>query len=314
MYLHTLNRFLISRGHKVRVMLTKSAWAKNYEFEGVEVFVKDNFYGSHIVDSDIVITHLDATFDTWRMVVRKPILWICHSGFDFPTVRTHREINVLYNGKAIVELTGYKNPYFILPPPIDIDRFNVNENPETNEFITLVNMNETKGGKVFWELAKRMPHKKFLGVKGYGPQMTGELPNVTVLENTPDMLEVYRKTRLILMPSRYESYGMVGLEAMCSGIPVLAHETFGLKENLGYAGIFLNRDKIDSWVEMINAMDNPETYQEASLKSRERAEEQRPDENLDLFEEHLHKLAGKKKQTHISKKQYELSTKHEYDR
>ena len=307
-YLHSINKFLVSRGHTVNVMMMKRPWAATYTHDGVNVFPIDGHYGSRIVDSDIVITHLDATFDTWKMVKRKPILWICHSGFDFPTVRTHREINVLYNSHTIVEMARYPNPHYVLTPPVDIDYFNVCQKPEKNEFITLVNMNDSKGGGIFWRIAEMMPDKKFLGVKGsYGNQLIGAASNVTVIENTSDMREVYSKTRILLMPSRYESYGMVGLEGMANGIPVIAHdgkEVFGLKENLGYAGIFINRDQPEKWVEMIRKLDNKVEYGKVSKLSRKRAEEQRAEGKLEMFEEHLHVLAGKQKQTHVSKQEY----------
>lgn len=310
-YLHSINKFLVSRGHKVKVMLWNRPNEAAYEWEGVQVIPSDNHWGSHIVDSDIVVTHLDATFDTWKMVKRKPILWICHSGFDFPTVRTNRQINVLYNGKAIVGLCNYPNPHYILPPPVDIDYFNVCADPSKNEYITLVNLNENKGGRLFWKLAAAMPEQKFLGVRGYGPQIEGNLPNVTVIDNTPEMREVYKKTRILLMPSLYESYGMAALEAMASGIPVLAHESFGTRENLSDAGIFLHRDQEQQWIDMIKQLKG-KAYKEASAKARKRAEEQRPHKNLEAFEDHLHKIAGKQKVNHIPKAEHGHIPKSEF--
>ncbi|WP_262928542.1 glycosyltransferase family 4 protein [Streptomyces sp. CBMA152] len=47
---------------------------------------------------------------------------------------------------------------------------------------------------------------------------------------------VYSRSRVILMPSLYESWGRVAVEAFASGIPVIAHTTPGLVESMGEAG------------------------------------------------------------------------------
>ena len=75
------------------------------------------------------------------------------------------------------------------------------------------------------------------------------------------------------MPSLYESYGRTAVEAMCSGIPVIAAPTPGLKESLGDAGIFADVEKPQEWVEAIKKLDDPEEYKKASLKCLKRAEE-----------------------------------------
>lgn len=115
--------------------------------------------------------------------------------------------------------------------------------------VTLVNLIPAKGSTLFYELARRMPDVQFLGVQGgYGKQVIHRLPNVRIIPNTADMRrDVWAHTRILLMPSEYESYGMAGVEAMASGIPVIAHPTLGLRESLGSAGIFIERDEPDAW-------------------------------------------------------------------
>ncbi|MFI1769152.1 glycosyltransferase family 4 protein [Streptomyces sp. NPDC020800] len=58
---------------------------------------------------------------------------------------------------------------------------------------------------------------------------------------------VYSRSRVMLMPSLYESWGRVAVEAFASGIPVIAHPTPGLVESLGEAGIFAYRDDLNAW-------------------------------------------------------------------
>jgi hypothetical protein len=66
------------------------------------------------------------------------------------------------------------------------------------------------------------------------------------MDHTADIREVFRKTRVVLMPSLYESYGRVAVEAACAGIPAIVHPTEGLLESL-------NADKPDWVVEYTRA-------------------------------------------------------------
>lgn len=116
---------------------------------------------------------------------------------------------------------------------------------------TLVNLNADKVGELFWQVAAWTPQWKFLGVQSaYGQQIMPppRLPNGEVLDGVPgqQMREhVYSRSRVMLMPSLYESWGRVAMEAFASGIPVIAHPTPGLVESLGEAGIFAYRDDLN---------------------------------------------------------------------
>jgi glycosyltransferase involved in cell wall biosynthesis len=78
-------------------------------------------------------------------------------------------------------------------------------------------------------------------------------------------------TRVLLMPSRYESYGRTAIEAAASGIPTIAHPTPGLREALGAAGIYANRDNPDDWVTAIRALtSDPVAYSRRSRQVQKR--------------------------------------------
>ena len=126
---------------------------------------------------------------------------------------------------------------------------------------TLVNLSEDKGAHLFYALAAQ--GGDFLGVVGaHGKQ--DERPDVVeVLPQAPHQLMpdlVWSRTRVLLMPSKSESWGRVGLEAMCSGIPVIAHPTLGLREALGGAGLFVHRDDVAGWRLALNDLADPITY------------------------------------------------------
>jgi glycosyltransferase involved in cell wall biosynthesis len=304
--LHTIVTYLQSK-HEC-IVVCKNV-ATEYEFDGVKVIPRCS---SLIRSAELVICQLDVVKEALILRGNKPLIWIMHNTFAYPTVQENVQIGVVYNSQTAKDMKGWQNDGFVLTPPIDYDYYN----GSTGEHITLINCNENKGGKIFHEIAKRMPHLKFLQVLGsYGTQYIstddkqpvinmdnyavryglGALPNVTVMENTVDIREVFRKTRLLLMPSDYESWGMVATEAMCSGIPVIAAPTFGLKENLGINGIFVERNDIESWIMEIEKLQGKKEYTAASDAARKRAKELSDPTKLERFAQWIKKFVDKHK-------------------
>ena len=279
-YAHDLNKHLVSQGHEIKVMLQKDT---DYEFEGVKVIGSDfRLYQW----ADIVFTHHTQTDNTISDCEKyhKPCVFIAHNTFDYPMVRHHHWVGVILNSKYAVKECGYDAPgrrRVVLPPPVDIDYYNVER--ENADSYTLINLCENKGPKTFYSIAEAMPDKHFIGVKGgYHTQDIRLLPNIEILPNTGDIREVYKRTRILLMPSLYESWGRTATEAMASGIPVIAHNNFGLIENLGEAGIFCDRSKPWEWVEAIKAIEKK--YKTYSKVASKRAESLRTDfAEFDLF-------------------------------
>lgn len=304
--LHTIVTYL-QRDNECTVVCKNAA--TEYTFEGVKVVPRCT---SLIRSAELVICQLDVVKEALILRGDKPLIWIMHNTFSYPTIEQNPSIGVVYNSEAAKEMKQWVNDSFVLTPPIDYDYYN----GETGEHITLINCNENKGGKIFHEIAKLMPHLKFLQVLGsYGTQYIstddtqpvinmdnyavryglGALPNVTVMENTTDIREVYKMTKILLMPSDYESWGMVATEAMCSGIPVIAAPTFGLKENLGNSGIFVERNDINQWILEINKLQGKKEYTAASDKARKRAKELSDPTKLERFAQWIKKFVDKHK-------------------
>jgi glycosyltransferase involved in cell wall biosynthesis len=134
-------------------------------------------------------------------------------------------------------------------------------------------MQYDKGGLTFYELARRFPDQEFLGVHGgYGDQFVPDdlPPNVTIWEHTNNILDVYRQSKIMLVPSRYESYGRVPIEAACSSIPSLVTETEGTREALGYAATFCERhNDFDEWEDKLGWL--LKSYDSAAEIAHERA-------------------------------------------
>lgn len=301
---------MISKGHECRVILHRYTGI-SYVHEGVEVFP-----ATGTVDAfrwaDVICTHLDFTQYTVMMAneARRPLVHFIHNDITYDCIKhSAGRQHVVYNSKWISEKLGYNHPSFVLHPPCDVSYYNVNQNPESNKYITLVSLNERKGGYMFCKIAETMPDRMFIGVVGSydnpGPMKLSQesiiamMPsNVTIVPNGPDILSIYKKTRLLLMPSDYESWGRTATEAMCNGIPVICTPTEGLVENCDYAGTYIGsrrktsnpgdasvyQGEVKDWVRAIGLMDNPDIYAEKSLLCRQRAGELDPLKELEGLE------------------------------
>lgn len=103
-------------------------------------------------------------------------------------------------------------------------------------FVTMINPCAVKGISIFLDVARRMPAHEFAVVPGWGTtaedrRAIARVPNVRVLPNAPRIESVLEQTRVLLMPSLwYEGFGLIVMEAMLRGIPVVASDSGGLKE------------------------------------------------------------------------------------
>ncbi len=109
--------------------------------------------------------------------------------------------------------------------------------------ITYVGMNfYNKGGKELLEAFKLLRQKydaKLIMVvpKGYWKPQEG----VEFVEPGPrEMIyDIYKRSDVFCMPSYHDSYGMVYIEAMNFGLPIVATNLFAIPEIVGNAGILI---------------------------------------------------------------------------
>lgn len=276
-YAHSLNLWLASRGHDVLALTRDSA----VDWQGITVRRRA---GVRAVDSilthaDLIITHLDETRIAEAAAARldKPIAHVLHNDRQLQFHKVTKADLIIANSHWVAGRIPNRlrsSPLEVLYPPTFLT--GLDTKGTGRDAITLVNMLEAKGAGLFYDLAERMPDRRFLAVTGaYGQQMKppAGLTNLDVRPNRVDMAPVWAQTRLYLQPSSYESYGKAAVEAMAHRIPVLAHPTSGLLESLGSAGIFIDRTDPDAWVQAITDLDKPANYRRAADAARARAEE-----------------------------------------
>lgn len=247
----------------------------DYVYEGIPVKIG---YTPDFVPDLIITHHGPGARVTESLAEDFPgvaIVAVFHNErFDIPDiVGLNADLNV-YNTHWVAD--AIQVPGIVVHPPVEWDRHHVKE---TGDCVTLVNLQENKGVRTFYGLVDTMPGVLFLGVVGthgkqeiLGPSLRPA--HLSYHKTTQDMREVWSRSRVVLMPSEYESYGMVAAEACVSGIPVIAHPTPGLTECLDWAGIFIDRADVLDYERALNLLLTDEThYQERSAMAALRARE-----------------------------------------
>lgn len=303
-------RPLVERGHDVQVWLSQYGTARKvYDYRGVQVVPLEARldFTTAVRKADVVLSHLECVPSTASLArgFGKPMVVVCHNTHrvSFRDMAAGGTALAVYNSRwmeAEAELLFAEYPASVRPgrslvvrPPV----FASDYAAKPGKAVTLINCSREKGGEVLEALARRMPDQPFLAVCGaYGEQLLPDLPNVEVIEHVDgrNMREaVYGRTKVLLMPSSYESWGRAGVEAFASGIPVLAHPTPGLCESLGEAGIFADLNDVDGWQALLERLlKEPAEYRLAAKRARARSAELDPTSDLDAWCDAIEEVAG----------------------
>ena len=268
---HECLRRLAERGHEVHVRTVFTPLG--YTIDGVSVLGK---WDNSVAGYDVVVSHHGDEVSRVRNLCAAagvPHVTMVHGVSDSIDV----DGLVVWNSES----SRRGRDGIVVRPHVDPADYRCTP----GDRVTLINLSADKGGELFRLLVKAMPERRFLGVKGgYGRQLRPTGRNVEVIESTADMArDVYSRTRVLLMPSKLETWGRTAVEAMCSGIPVIAHPTPGLRESLGEAGIFVDRGDLAGWIDAIRSLEDPAAWAAASDRALRRADELDTTVDLDLF-------------------------------
>jgi glycosyltransferase involved in cell wall biosynthesis len=207
----------------------------------------------------------------------------------------------------------------VLPNPVDWERVRVDDREP--RYLTFVNPALYKGAypfvRIAQELGRRRPDIPLLVVESRATKQTlGECglrpsdhPNIQIMPVTTDPRWFWRLTKILLMPSLWwESQGLVAVEAMINGIPVVASDRGALPETLGDGGIALSlpdrltptsqilptAEEVEPWVgAIIRLWDDPAWYREQSNRGKNEAERWHPDRLRPLYAEFFGAVCGR---------------------
>lgn len=146
---------------------------------------------------------------------------------------------------------------------------------------TLLSSLANKGVQVVLDLAKQYPNQRFIIVRSPAETTHGiedleeqasRLSNVELHPRVSpeEVVKYLSQTRILLAPSRYETYGMSAIEAAGYGIPSIHVDTPHVREGIGEASILV--PPLD-FMATANAIETIEdNYNKFVDKSRARAE------------------------------------------
>lgn len=281
--LHRILRHFVKLGYEVDAVATNTEDVTQ-ELDGVTVYHGERHKKMLTKKYDLVFTQFENS--AWVIDESKklkiPTVMLVHNDIQKTqdTVREHPPSLVVFNTNWIKERFYYKGRSIVVHPPV----YASEHATERGNEITLINLLVSKGANTFYNVAQFTQNEYFLGVKGgyfKDQQVILHRRNVSIIENTDNMKEdVWSRTKILLMPSSYETYGMAGVEAMASGIPVIANPTPGLVESLSYAGIFPKQRTIAAWKYEIARLRNPVYYKRMSDLALQRSAELDPEIEL----------------------------------
>lgn len=288
--LHRICSYLISKGHEVKAI---TRYPENYRYQGIEVYAQHKDYKTCHNElwqwADLVFCQLSGTYYAMnkQRLFPKKIINFAHNNAGYPQVDIRKNVFTVYNCENTKKELNYNQETFVLYPPVNYRHYQQVDRSKA-EYITLINHNENKGGKILIEIAKRMPHHKFMAVQGgyYHQIVDNKVKNIKYVGITDDISKYLAMTKLMIAPSEYESYGMAQIEAICCDIPVIASDIAGFRESLSDSAVFVQRNNIDAWVDAIR------NYEKLfkDKKPLERAKELDPIKDLAKFEKWLLKI------------------------
>jgi glycosyltransferase involved in cell wall biosynthesis len=183
----------------------------------------------------------------------------------------------IYNTKTSAEEWGEPNALVVHPPISKLP----NNTKTGGDAYTALSSLKNKGVETLLKLAEMYPNKRFIIVRSPAESTHGihnleerasQLPNVELHPRvSPE--EVYKyleQTRILLVPSKYETYGMSAIEAAGYGIPCVHVDTPHVREGIGDGAILVpGLDELATAAAIDTIEKNYEIY---SLNARKRAE------------------------------------------
>lgn len=287
------------RGHQVTFMIVKVP--KEGYYGGTYRSFRFLHYTaatSYLESSDVWICPHSPIFPEVRKInsrgYNRPIVATCHFDGNYTAITgnfvPNKWAEMLFFINGIMEANYRKNisPWpstivrtEVIRPIMHKDKITITE-PFEGDYITLINANLNKGVHQFIDMARAMPQRKFLGILPYyGEKHLPPAPgNIEWIPFDDDIRNILKRTRILVVPSYYESFARVAVEAMINGIPVLYSKpavksvypggsTEGLQDWIGEAGIACHRDMAQEWTDAIQSLDDPDTYAERSRQVRE---------------------------------------------
>ncbi len=170
----------------------------------------------------------------------------------------------------------------VVPPGINLDLWQTEPRALTDDIHLLFVGGDfvRKGGDLLLDWAQQTRKRNWhLHLVTRDPVPTPH-PNIHVYyglgPNHPDLIALYRKAQLFVMPTRCDCYSLASMEAMASGLPVLLSQVGGTGDIIhdGETGYLLPPGDYDALVDRLEfLLSNPQHLGPMGIAARHDAEE-----------------------------------------
>ncbi|WP_048152177.1 glycosyltransferase family 4 protein [Thermococcus cleftensis] len=144
--------------------------------------------------------------------------------------------------------------------------------PGARRYVTFIGaLREYKSPETFIELARHFPSEEFL-VVGDGPlreRLEREAPeNVRFLGYREDVDRILSESRLLVLPSRREGFGLVIIEANSLGVPAVGRRVSAVPELIREGKNGLTFQSFDELIEAVGKLLEPKANRKAGSTGR----------------------------------------------
>ena len=137
--------------------------------------------------------------------------------------------------------------------------------------------------EIFYQL-KRIHPNLFFKIIGVGPlkqEVVNKLKNLGLVKSfqifdfaqQEKVLELYRESSIVIMPSRYEPFGLVAIESMATATPIVASDVGGLREIIthGEDGFLVAPNNVMGFVNIVSELlNNKQLTTEIGIRARKK--------------------------------------------
>jgi glycosyltransferase involved in cell wall biosynthesis len=152
-------------------------------------------------------------------------------------------------------------------------------NNESKILIMVAGFNEAKDHKTMIKAMLHLPKEFVLMFVGAGPLMEKVQAlvkrlhldkRIVFLGFRKDVASLVKSSYISVLSSNWEGFGLVAIEAMAAGIPVIASDVSGLRETVQDAGILFSAGDEISLANAIDAIDKDEVRRDAVILMQKR--------------------------------------------